>query len=100
MKRVSSRLREAGRPLVSSISKCLIQTAPVGKSQLPSRLNMMVWLTSGSENQRDLIALSDQNGTLTSYGTIPSVTVSVAGSVNAPVSASVGGNGAPLVVAL
>ena len=44
---------------------------------------------SGSENHRDLMALSDQNGTFTSKGTMPGATPSVAGLVNAPVAASV-----------
>ena len=57
---------EAGTPLVSSRSKCLIQTAPVGKSQLASRWKVIVELVAGMENQRRLLALSDQKGTLTS----------------------------------
>ena len=37
-------------------SKCLIQTAPVGKSQFSSARNPMVWLGSGTENHLDLMA--------------------------------------------
>ena len=66
MKRVSNRLREAALPLVSSISKCLIQTVPVGKFQLPFALKVIFELVFGSENQRVLMVLSDQNGTFTS----------------------------------
>ena len=66
MKRVSNRLRDSGRPLVSSRSKCLIQTVPVGKDQFPSGLKPSVRLVFGTENQRVFCALSDQNGTLMS----------------------------------
>ena len=66
MKRVSNRLREDETPLVSSSSKCFIQTVPVGNDQLPVGLNVIARFVSGTENQRDLIALSDQNGTLRS----------------------------------
>src|SRR5450432_3681457 len=100
MKRVSSRLRDAATPLVSSSSKCLIQTVPVGNDQLPTGLNVMVRFVFGTENQRDLMALSDQNGTLRSYGTMPALGVSKVKSLNAPVSASVGGKGVPVGLAL
>src|SRR5436190_16277842 len=97
MKRVSSRLREDATPLVNSSSKCLIQTVPVGNDQFASRLKVTVKLVFGTENQRLLIALSDQNGTLMSYGTIPAAIASVVKFVNAPVSARVGGSAAPFV---
>src|ERR1051325_11526286 len=89
--RVSSRLREAATPLVSSSSKCLIQTVPVGNDQLADGSKPIVRLMFGTENQRVLIALSDQNGTLSSYGTMPGLTVSDARFANAPVAASVAG---------
>src|SRR6266571_3890329 len=95
MKRVSSRLRDSGTPLVSSSSKCLIQTVPVGNDQLPSRLKPMVRFVLGTANQRVLSPLSDQNGRLMSYGTMPAVGVSDVKLANAPVSARVGGNAAP-----
>src|SRR5260221_6277206 len=70
-RRVSRRLEEAATPLVNWRSKCLIHTVPVGNTQLFVGLKPMSRLVSGTENQRDLMASSDQNGTLISYGTIP-----------------------------
>src|SRR5690554_5669869 len=100
MNRVSSRLRDSGTPLVSSSSKCFTQTLPVGNNQLPFALNCIVRFVFGIENQRVLIAPSDQNGTFRSCGSIPGFGSSVVKSLNAPVSASVAGNGAPVWVAL
>src|SRR5262249_6353130 len=100
MKRVSSRLREESSPLVIWISKCLIHTLLVGKDQLPVPLKETVRFVFGNENHRVLMALSDQNGTLMSYGTIPGATASVTRLVNAPVAASVGGRGVPVAVEL
>src|ERR1041385_7679207 len=100
MNRVSSFFRDDGTPLVSSSSKCLIHTAPVGKSQLASRSKVIVRFVSGSENQRVLIAWSDQNGTLIVYGTTPDCGVNIATFANAPVSASVGGIGGAFGFAL
>src|SRR6185436_6433561 len=96
-KRVSSRLRYSGTPLVNSSSKCLIQTVPVGNNQLPSRLKPMSRLVFGTENQRDLIALSDQKGRLTSYGTMPGCGASEVRFANAPVPDSVVGRVPPPV---
>src|SRR5260221_7953624 len=105
MNRVSSRRRDAGTPLVSSRSKCLIQTEPVGNAQLFVALKPKSRLVLGTENHRVLIALSDQNGTFRSYSTIPAFgvsgcveLVSALRSVNAPVAASVGGNGVPVTL--
>src|SRR5215831_19165893 len=95
MNRVSSRLRDSGTPLVSSSSKCLIHTVPVGNDQLLSGLKPIVRLVFGTESQRLLIALSDQNGTFRSYGTMPAFGVSAVRSLKAPVSASVAGNCVP-----
>src|ERR1700742_1379801 len=99
-KRVSIRLLEASTPLVSSRSKCLIHTVPVGNDQLPLGLNVIVWLGFGSENQRLLMALSDQKETLTLYGTMPALGVSDERSLKAPVAARVGGKGVPVAVAV
>src|SRR5260370_29703566 len=99
---VSSRRVEAGTPLVSCKSKCLIQTAPGGKDQLLVGEKPMVRLVLGTENQRVFCALSDQNGTFRSYCTMPGLgasgvveSVSEVRLVNAPVSARVDGNGVP-----
>src|SRR5437016_5215643 len=100
MKRVSSRWLDAGTPLVNSSSKCLIHTVPFGNVQLASGLKPIVRLMFGTENQRVFWALSDQNGTLMSYGTMPVLGVSVLKSEKAPVSAKVGGSGVPVEVAL
>src|SRR5438128_11901323 len=66
MNRVSSRLVDSGIPLVSSNSKCLIQTVPGGNVQFASRLKSIFAFRSGTENQRLFFAPSDQNGTFTS----------------------------------
>src|SRR6267142_5325478 len=100
MKRVSSRLRDSGTPFVSSNSKCLIHTAPVGNDQVLAGLNPIVRFVLGTDTQRVLIALSDQKGTLRSYATMPAAGTSVARFVNALVPASVAGTGAPFVVLL
>src|SRR5262245_34718740 len=55
----------------------------------------MVRFVSGKENQRVLWAPSDHNATLMLNGRTPALGVSVRRSANAPVSARVGGNGAP-----
>src|SRR5258708_1819070 len=106
-KRVSSRMIDVGSPFVSCRLKCLIHTVPVGNVQLALELKVMVEPRLGTENQRVLIALSDQNGRLMSYGTMPAAAasaslglVSEARLVKAPVSASVGGMGAPFVTLL
>src|SRR5262245_14867333 len=67
----------------------------MGKDHLPSRLNPMVRLVWGRQNQRVLCAPSAHKGTLMLNGVIPGLGVSVTRSANAPVSASVGGNAAP-----
>src|SRR6185369_5600989 len=92
MNRVSNRWRDSGTPLVNSSSKCLIQTVPVGNDQLPSRLKPMSRLVFGRENQRCLMALSDQKETFKSYGTMPGCGVRVVRSANAPVFVNVAGN--------
>src|SRR5436190_11403252 len=91
--RVSMRISDAGSPLVSCRLKCLIQTVPVGNDQFPAALKPIVRLVFGTENQRDLIALSDQNGRLIVYGKMPEAGWSVVCGpandirfVNAPVS--------------
>src|SRR5689334_12878111 len=106
-KRVSGRITDDGSPLVSGRLKCLIHTLPVGNDQLPPGLKPIVRLVFGTENQRDLIALSDQNGTLISNGTMPAAgcsgsvgAVSDGRFVNAPVSASVGGSVPPVLTLL
>src|SRR4051812_34261128 len=96
MNRVSNRFREAGTPFVSSSSKCLIQTEPVGNCQLAFGLKPMSRLVFGTENQRDLIALSDQKGTFKSYDTMPGLGVSVAKSLKAPVASNMAGKGVPV----
>src|SRR5580765_6475709 len=85
MKRVSKRRADSGTPLVISNSKCLIQIVPDGKDQFPWRLNPIVKLVSGNENQRVLEALSDQNETLMSYDTMPASGFKLRRSENAPV---------------
>src|SRR5580765_1393883 len=91
--RVSRRISDAGSPLVSCRLKCLTQTVPVGNDQLPFALNPIARLVLGTENHRDLIALSDQNGRLIVYGRMPAAGWSVVCGpasdirfVNAPVS--------------
>src|SRR4051794_28447070 len=100
-------MMEEGSPLVSCKLKCLTQTVPLGNDQLPLGAKVILELTLGTENQRDLMALSDQNGRLMSYGTMPGAgwsgsvaLVSAVRLVKAPVSARVGGRGAPLVALL
>src|SRR5581483_327849 len=103
-KRVSRRICEVGSPLVNSMLKCLIQIVPAGNDQLPLGLKPIVELVLGTENQRDLMALSDQNGTLIVYGRIPGAGCRVSCAlcnvnrlVDAPASYRVGGSGVPLV---
>src|ERR1043166_5489327 len=100
--RVSSRRAEDGTPLVISRSKCFTHAMPAGNDHALSRLKPMSALV-GARNQRLLRALSDQNGTLISYGTNPALAgigcvefVSAIRLVNAPVSARVGGNEFPM----
>src|SRR5262245_26264224 len=65
-KRVSNRRLDAGTPLVSSRSKCWIQTVPDGTVQklVARKVNRVDGLVM--QNQRVMIALSAHCGTLTS----------------------------------
>src|ERR1700722_5197177 len=94
MNRVSTRVLIGGELFVCR-SKCFIHTVPAGNVQGPFVLNVMNWFVFGTEIQRLLTALSDQNGTLILYGMMPALGMRFVRSLNAPVAESVAGNGVP-----
>src|SRR4051794_35798885 len=81
--RVSSRRFSAGFRSSMLISKCLTKTVPAGNVHSPFGENPMD-SPAGSEIQRVLTAPSDQNGTLTVYGTSAPLVLNDTSS-NAPV---------------